>query len=261
MRSELGILKGASISKIFEDAKKLDALFLYLWSIIALAAFTQSVSGFGSALVAMALLPLVISIHQAVPLVTLMSLTLEIILLRHYRSAINLRALRRVLGGSLLGIPFGLYLLRGVDEASVLRLLGIVLVAYAVYALLKLRLPAFAHPRWGWLFGFAAGLLGGAYNTSGPPMVIYGQSQNWGPDEFKANLQSFFLVNNAIVTLGHAMGGNLTPSVWNYFLLTLPALALGIFVGLKLNYRIDALRFRQIVQVLLIGLGLRLIFA
>jgi hypothetical protein len=239
----------------------LDTLPLFLIGIVMLAAFTESVSGFGSALVAMALLPIFISIQEAVPLVALLSLVLEIVLLLYYRTALNARAIRRVIFGSLLGIPLGIYFLRGVDEQIVLRLLGIVLVSYAVFSLLKLHLPQFANPRWGWLFGFIAGILGGAYNTSGPPVVIYGQSQNWSPDEFKANLQSFFLVNSAIVLVGHALSGNVTPQVWNDFLVALPALALGIFGGLLLNRCIDPLRFRQIVQGMLIVLGVRLMLA
>jgi len=49
--------------------------------IIFLAVFTQSLSGFGSALVAMALLPALIGIHQAAPLVALVMATIEIFLL------------------------------------------------------------------------------------------------------------------------------------------------------------------------------------
>lgn len=239
----------------------MDTLTLLLFGIFLLAALTESISGFGSALVAMALLPLLIGIREAVPLVALSSLTLEIVLLLYYRQAVNLTAIRRVILGSLLGIPIGIYLLRGVDEQIVLRLLGAVLVSYAVFSLLKLRLPKFANPNWGWLFGFVAGILGGAYNTSGPPVVVYGQSQDWNPAEFKANLQGFFLVNSAIVLLGHALSGNLTPRVLNDYLIALPALALGILIGLNVSRFIDPVRFRQIVQGMMILLGVRLMFA
>ncbi|MBI4674020.1 MAG: hypothetical protein HY741_20430 [Chloroflexi bacterium] len=71
----------------------------------------------------------------------------------------------------------------------------------------------------------------------------------------------FFLVNNAIVLAGHGVSGNLAAHVWGYFFIALPALAGGIGAGLYLSRRIDPLRFRQIVQVLLIVLGRRLIFA
>src|SRR5581483_4087673 len=118
--------------------RSLDTVSFFLFAIILLAAFTESVSGFGSALVAMAYLPLLIGIQPAVPLVALVSLALEVILLLYYRQAIKLQAIRRVILGSLLGIPLGIFFLRGVDEKIVLGLLGIVLVSYAAFSLLKL---------------------------------------------------------------------------------------------------------------------------
>ncbi len=239
----------------------MDTIHLFIIVILMLAAFTESLSGFGSALVAMALLPLLMSVQEAVPLVALVSLAVEVVLLIYYRSALNLQAIRRLVSAAILGTPLGILFLRGVDEKIVLAGLGIVLVTYAIYSLLRLRLPAFASPRWGWLFGFIAGILGGAYNTSGPPVVIYGQSQNWNPGEFKGNLQGFFLVNSFVVVVGHALGNNITPSTLQTFAFSVPALAIGIAAGLWLDRFIDPLRFRQIVQVLLIVLGLRLIFA
>ena len=239
----------------------MDTIPLFIIVILMLAAFTESLSGFGSALVAMALLPLLMSVQEAVPLVALVSLAVELVLLIYYRSALNLQAIRRLVIAAILGIPLGILFLRGVDEKLVLMVLGVVLVTYAVYSLLRLRLPAFANPRWAWLFGFVAGILGGAYNTSGPPVVIYGQSQNWNPGEFKGNLQGFFLVNSFVVVVGHALGNNITPSTFQTFVFSVPALAVGIVAGLWLDRFIDPLRFRQIVQVLLIVLGLRLIFA
>ena len=52
--------------------------------IVFLAVFTQSVSGFGSGLVAMAMLPGIIGLHIASPLVALMGASLEIILLKSF---------------------------------------------------------------------------------------------------------------------------------------------------------------------------------
>lgn len=240
---------------------RLDTVTVIILVVAAFAAFTESVSGFGASLIAMAALPAVIGIKTATPLMALCSIVLQVVLVFYYRGALNPRAMWRVIAASLAGIPLGIYFLRAVDENIVLGLLGVVLVSYALYSLLKLHLPAFTNPHWGWLFGFIAGILGGAYNTSGPPVVIYGQSRRWGPAEFKANLQTFFLVNAVIVLAAHRVSGNITPEVWSYFLIALPALAVGMGAGLFTSRFIDPLRFRQIVQVLLIGLGLRLIFA
>jgi len=228
--------------------------------VIFLAVFTQSLTGFGSALVAMALLPALIGIRTATPLVALVGLTIEIALLLRYHASFRLQSVWRLIVASLLGIPLGLVLLRRVDERLALVILGCVLVGYAFYALLGRPLPSLKSNGWAYGTGFVAGMLGGAYNTSGPPVVIYGDAQRWPPAEFKSNLQGFFLVINVFVIAGHALSGNLTQRVWTAYLWVLPAIALGILLGTWLDGRINRAVFRKLVLFLLILMGARMIF-
>ncbi len=226
-----------------------------------LAVFTQSLSGFGSALVAMALLPPVIGIQTATPLVAIVMLPLEIYLLMHYRHALNVSNIWRVIVAAIVGIPFGIIFLTRLDEKIVLTVLGVVITGYSLFALLKLRLPQVKHPTWGYAFGFLAGLLGGAYNTSGPPVIVYGDCLHWDRDEFKSNLQGFFLIASFVIAIGHAWNRNLTLEVWRYFLISTPAIAIGIWAGTSLDKYMNPETFRKIVLVLLIVMGIRMIFS
>jgi uncharacterized protein len=230
-------------------------------SILLVAALVQALTGFGAALVAMSVLPSLLSIRVAAPLMALIAITMEIVLLIRYRAAINMKAVWRMSLLSTIGIPIGIWLVRAVDERIVLTVLGMVLVSYSLYALRSLRLPELKHPSWAFLFGFLAGILSGAYNVAGPMAVIYGNCRRWPPDEFKSNLQAFFSINGFLVLLSHGLSGNLQPVVWRYYLAALPAIALGLFFGLKLDRRIDPRAFRKIVQIFLILMGLRLILA
>jgi uncharacterized membrane protein YfcA len=226
---------------------------------IFLAAFTQSISGFGSALVAMAILPPVIGIRTATPFVALVLFPLVVYLLFHYRKALNIGVIWRLTLAALIGIPIGILYFSHLNEEIVLTVLGIVITSYALYALFNFRLPKLSHPAWGYIAGFLGGLLGGAYNTPGPPVILYGDCRRWERDEFKSNLQGFFLVSSIVVNLGHAWSGNHTPAVWHYVLISLPALALGILAGATLNRYVNPELFRKIVLVLLVVMGLRLI--
>ncbi len=230
-----------------------------IFLVIFLAAFTQSLSGFGSALVAMAFLPALIGIQAASPLVAVAVLTLEAILLVIYRQALNFQVIWRVIAGSLIGVPLGLLLLERVPERIVLTLLGIIILGYALYALLEIALPALRAPIWAYLFGLLAGMLGGAYNTSGPPVVIYANCRRWQPVEFKSNMQGFFIFSSLLVAGAHFVNNNLTAAVWRYYALSLPALLLGILAGTRLDGVIDARTFQRIVLILLALMGLRLI--
>jgi len=229
--------------------------------VVFLAAFTQSVSGFGSALVAMALLPPIIGIRTTTPFVALVLFPLVIYLLIHYRKALNIGVIWRITAAALIGIPIGILYLSQLDEGIVLTVLGVVITGYALYALLNFRLPQLSHPAWGYAVGFLGGLLGGAYNTAGPPVILYGDCRRWEPDEFKSNLQGFLLISSIVVNLGHTWNGNHTPEVWHYFLISLPALVLGVLAGATLNRYVNPAVFRKIVLVLLVVMGLRLIFS
>lgn len=234
---------------------------ILLLTIIFIAVFTQSLAGFGSALVAMAALTPLLGIQISAPLVALVTFVLEIFLLLYYREALKIQNIWKVIFASVIGVPLGLIYLKQVDEKITMTLLGLLITAYAVYALLQFRLPRLEHPIWAYLTGFAAGLLGGAYNTSGPPVIIYGNCRAWEPAEFKANLQGFFFISSLLVAASHLLGGNLTPEIWRWFLLSLPALVLGMIAGLFLDKRVKPDTFRKIVLTLLVVLGLRLVFS
>ncbi len=236
-------------------------MLLFLVSVtVFFAVFTQSISGFGVALVSMALLSQLIGIQLTTPLVALVSLSLEVLLLIRYRSKVNIKAVWQVSLASVVGIPLGLFLFKYVKESLVLTILGLVIVVYALYMLLNPKLPQLLHANWAYGFGLVAGMLGGAYNTAGPPVVIYGDCQRWLPAEFKGNLQGFFVFNSTFILLGHALAQNLTPQVWSLYFLTLPALGLGILAGLYLDNYINPILFRKLVLCLLLVLGLVMIF-
>lgn len=227
--------------------------------VIFLAVLTQSVTGFGSALVAMALLPAMLGLETAAPLVALAALTIEALLLLRYRQSFRMKAVAPLILASLCGIPLGIWALRGLDSRLLLQVLGVVIILAAAYALGQWRLPEMTRPGWSLAMGFLAGMLGGAFNTSGPPVVVYANCCHWEPDEFKGNLQGFFLVNSLLVTSGHALSHNLTALVWRNYLLALPAIAAGILAGALLDRFIQPQLFRKMVLILLILMGLRLV--
>ena len=147
--------------------------------VVFLAVFTQSLSGFGSALIAMALLPPIIGIRVATPLVAVVVLALEIVLIIRFRQALDVKAIWRVVLAALIGTPFGVYFLTKVDEKISLTVLGVIITGYAIYALLGLKMPRLENSFWAYLAGLFGGLLGGAYNTSGPPVILYADCRRW----------------------------------------------------------------------------------
>jgi len=208
----------------------------------------------------MALLPSLIGIQSATPLVALVAVVIEGVLLLRYREALEVHAIWRVVLAAVIGTPLGVLFFSRVDENLALTVLGLVIAGYALYALLGFKLPQLENSLWAYLAGLAGGLLGGAYNTSGPPVIVYADCRRWQPDVFKSNLQGFFIISSVVVLAAHALNGNLTPQVWNAFGWTLPFIGVGLVAGLSLDRWLNPVLFRRVVLVLLILMGIRLMF-
>ncbi len=232
---------------------------LLVATVIFFAALVQTLVGFGLALVAMPLLVGAVGITLAAPLVALVGLVSQVILLLRYRQALNITAIRPLAIGSVVGIPLGVVALRAADEALVTTLLGVVIVAYALAALLGPPLPEIKNTSWAYGFGLVGGLLTGAYNTGGPALVIYGNCRQWPPDEFKGNLQALILLHSVTVLAAHAVSHHFTAPVLLGFAAAVPAILGGIVAGLALGRLINAAVFQTAVLLALILLGINLI--
>jgi uncharacterized membrane protein YfcA len=124
-----------------------------------------------------------------------------------------------------------------------------------VDALLGGKHRELANDKFAWLFGFGAGVLGGAYGMNGPPLVIYGSLRRWSPQHFRATLQGYFLPASLAGLWGYWIAGLVTPSVNRFYLLSLPCVILATFLGRAINRRIGAHRFLIYVHAGLIAVG------
>lgn len=234
--------------------------FLLIAGVVFLGIVTQSTIGFGVGLVCMPLLIRILDPVSAAAFVALFTLPLQILIVRRYHHALNIRPFWRVFVGSVIGIPIGIYLISELNQQIILTILGIIMIAYALYSLLNLRLPRIQRPAWGFGFGFASGILGGAYNTGGPPLVIYGTAQGWEAEQFKANMQVLFMVGNTLVILVHLAAGHINTVVLQNLLVALPVVVVGTTVGFWLSRRVNEAVFRKAVLVALFLIGVRLLF-
>jgi uncharacterized membrane protein YfcA len=234
-------------------------LLLLALSVIFMAALIKATLGFGESLLAMPLLTLVLGLSTATPLVGLVAATLTVLMLGSSWRKIDLRSTWRLLGAATLGVPFGVLLLRLAPAALVTQVLGVILIGFGLFSLFRPALFTLTHPAWSYVFGFLAGVLGSAYNTAGPPLVLYSAAQRWPPDRFRATMQSVFLLITLLVLVSHALAGLWSPWVFELYALSLPLLLLAIWLGEQLNQRISKHRFDRLVYGTLLVLGLLLL--
>ena len=235
------------------------SLTLPVVSILVMSAFARGMIGFGNALIAMPLLALVVSVQIASPVVALANLTgILVILVGHWRS-VDVKAAWRLTLSSLIGIPIGLFFIKSANESLVRVLLGAMLIAFGLYYLIAPRLPYLRGEGTSYAFGLASGVLGGAYNTNGPPIVIYGALRRWPPESFRATLQGVFLPTNLMVIVGHALAGLATPTVLRLYAYSLPLMLPATLLGMRLGRRIPEGQFSRLVYAFLVAMGALLI--
>lgn len=238
--------------------------YLLILAILFVSTFIHSTLGFGQALIAMPLLAMVIELKTATPLVAFVLMTIAlVILLRNWRM-VDLSAAWRLVLSSCLGIPVGILLLRGVPEEWMKVFLGILVILFSLYNLANRHLKIIDLRRVGggfvltYLFGFVAGILGAAYNTSGVVITIYATLRDWSPDRFRSTLQSYFVFTGLFILASHGLVGLWTPDVLRLYVTSLPLILVGIFLGGRVNRFIPQGQFDGCVNVGLLIMGLLL---
>ena len=223
--------------------------------IILASTLTRSTFGFGDAMVAMPLLSIVIGIKTATPLVALIATTIaSVILIKQWKN-VDLRSAWRLIISAIAGIPVGLYFLTELNENLVKGILAVIIILFSLYNLFRPRLITLTNDRYAIFFGFAGGILGGAYNTNGPPAIIYGVLRQWDPARFRATLQGYFLPTGGFIIVGHAIAGLWTREVLIDYLIVLPVVLIAIFTGSLLNRKIQMESFNKYVYIMLVLLG------
>lgn len=148
----------------------MDATAIAVISILFISSLVRAVFGFGDALIAMPLLAMTsLGMKTASPLVALIAALLSLMVLVKDWRIIDFKSTWRLIAATVPGIPLGLLLLKGPYENAGKIILALVIIGFSLYCLLRPKLFALRHEWAAYPFGFLAGILGGAYNTNGPP--------------------------------------------------------------------------------------------
>jgi len=237
----------------------LQSPILLILTIIFVTSLIRATIGFGNALIAMPLLVLLTDIEIATPLVGYSSVLAAAYIFFRERQNVDMRASWQLILASCVGIPIGLFLLRQTPEAIVHAILGILLIVFGSYKLTEPQLPTLQWDGYAYFAGFVAGILGGAYNTNGPPIIIYGSLREWSPEQFRATLQGYFLPASMLIFISQGIAGLWTSEVLRLFAFSLPPIILATLLGEKLYRRIPRHLFERVIHVALVVMGVLLV--
>ena len=162
--------------------------------------------------------------------------------------------------GGMIGVPVGTLLLTHVNPAYLRSGVGLLLVMYGVYGLTQPALkplPASVSADAG--IGFANGMLAGLTGLPGFIITIWCQLRGWTKDLQRAVFQPVMFAAIVMNVISLTIAGAVTAETLRLYLLGLPAMAAGLWVGFELYGKLDDAAFRKVILVLVLIAGLGLI--
>ena len=227
-------------------------------------ALMRTVFGFGEALVTMPLLALIaFDLQTSTALIGALGLIVAIPVALKYRQHIDLATLKRLVIGSILGIPVGILIIKLGSPQIIMKVLGSFIVIYGVYNLYALKRQKTSNlkisDKYDYLAGIVSGILGASFNSHGVPIVVYGTAKKWDADKLRGILQGHFVCVGSLVVLSQLASGMWNIEVVKLLAMVIPLLLIVIPLGNWINSKIDSQHFTKYVYMVLIIFGLILL--
>ena len=226
---------------------KLMNLFFFL-VIMLLACFYQGLTGFGAALIATPLSLLVLDKFTVVTSLTLIGLALNAFLSWKIKQPLNLTLLLPLCLASVIGMPFGIWILNAVS----INLIKIIAGSLALLSTLIISFTKISLPRTKLLTvtaGLCCGVLQTSIGMSGPPVVILLTAIDGGKNEMRKTLVTFFLFMNVISLPFFFFSKSLTFQRVSVGFFALPVVFLGAYLGNKVVAKISQKAFRLLALI------------
>ncbi|MDJ0740986.1 MAG: sulfite exporter TauE/SafE family protein [Gammaproteobacteria bacterium] len=234
--------------------------FLLFGAFTLLVAYlVRGIAGFGSGLIAIPLLALVLPLTVAVPLVVFLDYVASATHGLKDRAQICWREILPLLPFTAVGVLLGLYLFRSVDAVLLAHALGVFVLLYASYSLFFKDSLGIVSRRWSAVAGLLGGLIGTLFGTGGPFYVLYLKHRGLDKTQFRATFATIFLLDGAGRLTGYLSGGFFDRDWITLAALSLPLMAVGLYLGGHVHTTISQRAFHVAVSSLLVISGVSLL--
>jgi uncharacterized protein len=239
----------------------MDGLTLTFFLIAAfLGGLISGLSGFAMGLVVSGVWLHIIAPDQNAMLIVLCGLVTQGSGIWRVRQSLNWRRAAPFIIGCAIGVPIGIALLTTLDPAKSRITIGVLLIVYSLYSLLR---PTFKPVQGGvpveFGVGTVNGLIGGLTGLGGIAVTVWSQMLGGPKDAQRAIAQPVMFSTFAMSAVSLGVAGMYTVETIKLYAFALPVLSIGIWCGLRLYGKLDDAAFRRVVLLLLLASGLSLV--
>lgn len=238
------------------------AIFLF---VIVFIGFTiQTISGFGSMIFALPLSLMVVERLEILPVLLIMSIVQSFAVAYKDRAFIIKKEFVIMFLLAMLGLPLGILMGDLIPVLVMNVLLGIFITINSLHCLIiiikkqdKFKLSLSKYHR---IYPFLSGFMQAAYGVGGPLIATYMDKLTDDKKTYRSMMSLYWCLLNPIIVIGYIIRGEINTSHFGMFLLLLPAVGLGLFVGNRAIDYISKRKFQIFIHSLLIIIGCTLFF-
>ncbi len=232
----------------------------YLFIATLIAYLVKGITGFGNTLVMGPLYSFAVENRITTPIDLIFSIPTNIYMVWKERKSISLKAVVPLSVMLMAGILPGTFLLKFGYDWVLKSVLGIVVILMAVEMLTRkqAQVPKKPSPVFLVTCGILSGILAGMYGISAL-LIAYISRTTDNRSQFRGNICCVFLVDNFFRLFLYWFSGILNKDIFMLALILLPAVVLGMMIGVRIDKKVGERSVKNFTVALLIFSGLVLI--
>jgi uncharacterized membrane protein YfcA len=231
-----------------------------LAAIAFFGALIFGITGFGAALITIPLATHFVPLPFALALFALGDLAMAFSVgLENPRNAVRsewTRLVPMILAGTALGVT----LLVNLPRQAGLLLLGLFVLSFALYTLVRRGTGRTVSKAWAWVAGLAGGITSTVFGAGGPPYAIYLSQRGLTKEQFRATMGFATMTSISLRVVAFLITGLLLHlDVWTAALAVVPAAFIGIAAARRAFAWISREALMKAVSLMLLASGASLV--
>ncbi len=237
-------------------------LAVFVFAVVFVSSFIHSSVGFGFSILSMTLLPMFMSLISAAMIIKVTMLIITTLMAIKLRKHVNLRFIILPTTFLLIGNTIGFYLLMNLQTGILKVILGFVLIGLGLFNIIFKKAFNITKSIFSDIFfGFFAGIIGGLFNLAGTVLVIYFFPAIEYKLEYAASMQAAFAITAAYGVSLHVANGNFSnPNVVFLTGISIIAVLIGLFLGLKVLQKISKEMIGVVSYAYMVVMGFLMVF-
>ncbi|MES9947178.1 MAG: sulfite exporter TauE/SafE family protein [Candidatus Thiodiazotropha sp.] len=227
--------------------------------VIGVAYLVRGIAGFGSGLIAIPLLALMMPLTIAVPLIVFLDYIASASHGIKHREAIQWKEIVSLLPFAIAGVLTALFIFQSVDMEALKMGLGCFVLLFAIYSLFSFSGKTLISSLWSVPAGSMGGIIGTLYGTGGPFYVMYLKFRNIEKTQFRATFATIFLLDGAGRLAGYVYSGFFSMDLVLMMAVAIPLMVIGMFIGGHIHTNMSQQTFQRAISMLLVFSGLALL--